>query len=365
MDADNSHPMARMPDAERKRVTERITLEWAYRTADFVRIADRERPDFALWNSTEERPFGVEITHLWPNQSQARLHMLPGYMDALWKGGRHRHRDDVEALKVSTFTVHDADGNLKHENLPGILTRPSTRGEFWNALADTIEKKSGLNYDQSEFSHINLAIYDWFDIPRNLTQLATSDLIDKRVAEALRTTPFREVVLLTYDSTSEEADELDDDDPDRSSPAPVLKRIGLRQRYILDRFYCTCHAIAEHLNTTCPDIDGAEASALLNRLTCDFVTRRLGLGTAVIARGTPHVLFGPVAIGLTTGIEVLDFVEFLTPDFEAATITDRLPPEIEDDILIRVGDGTLRAGSVENAHESETAAGMRDPRDTA
>ncbi|OZC75997.1 hypothetical protein CH251_08550 [Rhodococcus sp. 06-462-5] len=341
-------PFAGMTSAERKRAHERIILEFVYRPDDFDEIDERERPDFALRSNTDTEPIGVEITQMFPDGSHARVHMMPGYLESLWKGARHRHRDDVDRLQSTTVKVTDKDGNVKHENLPVVLVEhPPTRSDFHTVLAETIEGKSGLHYDYTEFQHINLIVLDWFRLDFNAQRYSASLLLNDRVRDALRTTPFREVHLLTYDTGPVRADDSSSSEDIRVEP--VLKRVPLKELLLVDRFYCACAGIHEILSETERD----DAADYLNRVACEFVTRRLGIGRIVSERGGPHVQFGAAAVTLTADakFEILEYLEHSYGDAEPIEILERLTAEQEERLVQRLREGAFEPGLAYETHD--------------
>ncbi len=334
-------PFAGMTSAERKRAQERIILEFVYRPDDFDEIDERERPDFALRSNADTEPFGVEITQMFPDGSHARVHMMPGYLESLWEGARHRHRDDVDRLQATTAKVTDKDGNVKHENLPVVLVEhPPTRSDFHAVLAETIEGKSGLNYDYTEFQHINLIVLDWFRLDFNAQRYSASLLLNERVRDALRATPFREVHLLTYDTGPDTSSKAPTKDDDRF--VRTLRRVPLKELMLLDRFYSACHGINEILDGTDRDDD----AVYLNRLACEFVTRRLKIGKIVNERGGPHVQFGSAAVALTEEgkFEILEFLELPDIHDEAVQVAERLTADQEESLLEHLSKGALEQG---------------------
>ena len=180
-----------------KQLWERSILELVYDPDEFI-VEQSDSPDFHL-RRQGARPFGVEITDVFPDESDARMRMVPGYMQSLWDGGRHLHKDDIKRLEVSTLEVTDADGNNKR-SIIGIVRENLSPLEHFERVAAAIERKNAsyLGYDKT-LGHINLILADHIaERPKENSEFRTSDLLWPQVREALRTTPFRSVRLIAH-----------------------------------------------------------------------------------------------------------------------------------------------------------------------
>ena len=181
----------------RKQLWERSILELVYDPDEFHVLAS-DSPDFHL-SREGGPPFGVEITDVFPDESDARMRMVPGYMQSLWEGGRHIHKDDVERLEVTTFEVTDADGGNKRSIL-GIVRESMSPADHFERVARAIERKndSFLGYEKS-LGHVNLILADHIsERPREDREFRTSEILSPRIREALRVTPFRSVRLIAH-----------------------------------------------------------------------------------------------------------------------------------------------------------------------
>ncbi|WP_040866216.1 hypothetical protein [Nocardia exalbida] len=357
-------PFAGMTNEQRKRIQERIMLEFVYHPDHFAVIQEQERPDFALAFRDDSKCFGVEVTQLFPNETYARLHSMPGYMQSLWDKTRSPIKEDAAVLDVTDVRVTGPDGVVKYEAMPVIITKPHTRADFHAGLAKIIEHKSGLDYDFSDFSHINLVVLDWFHVDFNAQNYSTDLLLNSRVRSALRATPFREVHLLIYD-TGPDGRSAEPAAEESVSPThrrqPILKRVALKKLLLVEQFCLAYLLITERMAGTGREQD----AAYINELTCGLVTRSLGIGTAVILRGIPHVRFGAAAIGLSeSGITLLDDEDWPLTNAEPADIAERLLPEQETELRESLARLAFMPGTSMDTHEPPSRARLlRHPPD--
>jgi hypothetical protein len=155
-----------------------------------------ERPNFTLTRFKNSKPFGVEITQLFPNESIARLSLVHGYHHRLWSGGSHLHKSDRTILKAGKFEIRDKDGNVNQTDVPGVLVETPGLGAFRQRLRQAIEEKSGKGFEADLLMHMNLVILDWFDCAFDPSDYYTDRFFDDEMRAALRDCPFREVYLL-------------------------------------------------------------------------------------------------------------------------------------------------------------------------
>lgn len=326
-------PFEGMSPAQRKQAQEDMILRMAYDVPSLTRVHQRERPDFAVWIPGNPNAVGVEITQIFQSESHARLSFINGYAEDLWSGGRHRHRDDVHVLEVSEATVTDKDGNVKHEALPVIVTRTATAEDFRAGLASAIRHKASLNYSSESFSHLNLVVLDWYRVPFDSRDYPSDRLLDAEVREALRSSPFREVHLLIYDTSKQESDET-------AVLRPRLKRIRLQQLFLLEQYYLTAHAIdASTYGERLTDEDE------LANLTADYLTRVVGLGTCVVERGVTCVSYRGASAGLShgAGFHIFDHLDFPV-ECQSAQPAERLPDDVVAEVTTYLERNVFRSG---------------------
>ena len=325
-------PFTGLNAQERKRLQETIILKMAYDLSCFQSMTPRERPDFALAHQSG-RPFGVEVTQLFVNESQARLNLLPGYANRLWAGGSHMHKKDVKLLRATTVTVTSKEGKVRHAGLPAIFTDAPTVAEFRSRLCETIQTKSARGYDSGDFTHLNLVIHDWFHLPFNADEYSTDQFLDNDIRATLRTCAFREVLLIVYNTAR---------DAEYSSDKPTkldARIIPLQQLLAMERFYVTIQIIDQECHATLRDV------AELNRVTIDHISRIQGYGDPVICEERPFLRYGGSLIELgNNGILVRDSTDHELTRYPRLDIRDRMEPEVENRVTERAGANVLRCG---------------------
>lgn len=321
---------SRMSPAERKRHQERVILGMVYDPMDFIEVVEQERPDFAIRRSAvDDAPFGVEITQMFPNETIARLNLLDGYMGQLFQGGPLRHRDDTENLTVSEISVSDKDGVVRHENLTAIVTPQATRLQFRQELAATIHAKTGRGYDMTSLSHLNLIILDWFHLASDLSQYAVDTFLDDSVVSALLESPFREIYLVTYDTSS--ASPRNED----GSVTPQAKVVPLQQLLLANRYFVTASAIDSHAEIICTD------TAHLSRLTSEHIVAIQQIGWLVEVDGLVCVRYrGSAAGARESGMVLYEYGDYFVIEDQVAP-TESFNAEIAADIVESVRSHTL------------------------
>lgn len=183
---------------ERKRKWERSTLELVYDPVAFEIVHD-DSPDFRL-SRPGKAPFGVEVTDVFIDDSQARMLFVEGYMESLWKGGRHIHRDDVVNLEVAELEVTDPTGEREPRKIQGIVRTNPTRDDHYERIAEVLERKNAaFRLYERELGHTNLVIADHFPTTSGIEkEFRSADILLPRLREALRTSPFRSVKLISH-----------------------------------------------------------------------------------------------------------------------------------------------------------------------
>lgn len=300
-----------------RREQERAILRMIYDGEKVTDVVDRERPDFALQIQGNPRPVGVEVTQIFPSEAHARMYLLPGYLQDLWDGGDHRHKADRKILQVERVTVRTKEGQIKSENLPVVMTQTPTEVGRNDALAEALRRKAAACYDDSEFSHINLIVYDWFRLSFDASNYSTEQLFSPEVKEQLRASPFREVFLVTGNTA------VDADADGKKRPAWVvlpLRMILLVSEYFLALQGLHKHAPAEAYN------DESEAAEVV----ADYLVNRRAIGRVVAHEKRPLVLLGSAAIGLVPEwhLDMLDYQDFPTDMLVEFETQGALPDEL-------------------------------------
>ncbi|MEV6880298.1 hypothetical protein [Amycolatopsis sp. NPDC051128] len=326
-------PFAGMAPGERKRAQEVAILRMAYDLSSFHSIIPRERPDFALTRRAGGRPFGVEITQLFIHESQARFNLVHGYAHRLWSGGSHLHKRDVNILKSVTVEITDKHGNLRQANVPAIIMESPTVADFRSSLCGVIRSKAARRYDSDGFSHLNLVILDWFELKFDATEYLTDQFFDQEVRSALKESPFREVLLIIYNTAGSK-------DADPNEPAkPDARIIPLQQLLAMERFYVTGGVIDRECDGILGDV------AELNRLAIDHVTRVQGYGEAVECEGRPFLRYRGTLIELgEQGMQVRETGDYEMPSYPTIAIPDRMESEVEERVTAAVEASVLGFG---------------------
>jgi hypothetical protein len=180
-----------------KRDRERAILRTVYNETEFERIEEGEEPDFVLHHKRGGAPFGVEVTELYASGTDARLKNIPGYSRTLMAGGRHEHRDDIGALRVSEVVVSTKDGQFLEHTKAVISKVPPVSG-IQAMLADRLSRKGqDVSRYRSGLSHANLIVFDrtnrFIGMPR---EYLWHVLVNAELRELLANSPFREVSLV-------------------------------------------------------------------------------------------------------------------------------------------------------------------------
>lgn len=189
--------------AERRRYTARdvelALLRTVYDVETFATVKQRERPDFALAYGGSAQPFGVEITEIYANESDARLENLDGYLQELWDGKPHRHRDDVGVLKTGPAQFLDKDGNVTGE-FPVVMMELTKIPTLPRLIAERIDRKNGHYTDYMDgMTHVNLIIHDRVShSPPSSDQVFESSIfLSDETRAALNSSDFNEVFLVS------------------------------------------------------------------------------------------------------------------------------------------------------------------------
>ena len=300
---------------------------------------ESERPDFILKHKgATEGNFGVEITELFVNESDARLTNIQGYFDdiitgkANRKGSPYRHADDVAGLPVESVTVTDKDGNVKYESLRVIFREFTPEDQHGRRLAARIAEKNRLVADYlNRVDRVDLVVYDWMEAGPPIGEShAVNDLLVGELREALNDSRFGEVYLV---STTLDGDEV---------------YRPLRLLCLLEAAYIFTHSFEE----TPELVENME----LEQATAVFAhaARARDLNVGYASDGEALVLYGGVGMQFVeSGVQFIEF-DGVNPNTSA-----ELPiPAIDEERLSAIIDhyvsvskrGLFQSGLVYPAH---------------
>lgn len=199
--------------------TEKWILDMIFQESD---ITKSEQPDFIIKKSNSI-VFGVEITQLFFDESNARVHCNPKFFDSINKDGTLSNKKDESNLKVVTLTSIPKTKDEKPITVKGIVNKnPPNIPDILNRLCEVIETKDlkfeGYNKD---LSYIDLIIFDYEHpfISRKAINFNYRLLYIDRLKKAVVNTNFREIYLITQFDTNE------------------LEYIDLRTEYFIEMFY--------------------------------------------------------------------------------------------------------------------------------
>jgi hypothetical protein len=177
---------------------ERSRLRLIYREEEFESIDDYDPfPDFIL-RRLGHPPFGLEVTDFYHSETMARLDKDPNYGDELMRGGRPRHKDDIETAQV--VTVEFNPGEPDSWKTEAIFVELPPLSDYAQLLSTRIRKESRKAFASAPgyLSHINLLIVDRDDrLGGTSVQEVCRHIFTPDMKRALIETPYREVFLVT------------------------------------------------------------------------------------------------------------------------------------------------------------------------
>lgn len=105
------------------KISERNCFDAVYEKSDW-HVASSEAPDFVCRRN--ERPvLGVEVTEFFSTESDARLEKIKGYSLDLLSGGKHRHKADIEAVKLGKLIFNSQKIDCIMRDWPSFKERVS------------------------------------------------------------------------------------------------------------------------------------------------------------------------------------------------------------------------------------------------
>jgi hypothetical protein len=280
-----------------KQQIERAIFDAVYDRARYVAIEHRDRPDFAVYRSTDRKlAFGVEITEVYTADSNARLQNIEGYFEELISGEPHRHKDDIDELKVETVTLLDKDGNVKAEGLTVIFQKMEQTHNLPALIAARIKEKNARASDYAtDLTHVNLVIHDRSqNLTANLGETyPVNRFLSGEVKQALDECVFNEVHVV----------ETDNDGVQVVRP--------LRALALVEAGYMFLQALKDELGTETIEISDEDGHSLFIQ-----ACRRNGLMLDYVVHETQGICayYGGLGIHFSeSGIAILDTSDFPPP----------------------------------------------------
>ena len=176
-----------------------------YRSRMPARVFPNERPDFLVRLAAESAEFGVEVTEFFDSEVEARLQRLPGYVGELLDGGDIRHKEDRRHLTVDKVSLRDADGTVRHSDVPAVIRQVPNLETCSRKVADLIRaKNTRLGDVPCSLSHVNLIVADRTGLLTHLEPASFYQLYSgPELRQAVRCCKFREVYFVTSFKTGE------------------------------------------------------------------------------------------------------------------------------------------------------------------
>lgn len=180
----------------KKRVDEWRIFNFVYGSRTNLTVMHEDKPDFWIKNECGDH-FGVEVTQLFINESDARLKKIKGYSSDLLESRNYRHKDDKDNLTIDNIEIISKDNN-RTETVAIIQELPD-REKYLSIIANSlIEKNQQLQHYNKDLNYHNLIIDD------NLTCLSLQSketfynfIISDEISNLLIDSNFHEVFLVT------------------------------------------------------------------------------------------------------------------------------------------------------------------------
>lgn len=160
-------------------------------------IISSESPDF-LCNRDGATVLGVEVTELWHTESAARLKNLEGYALDLLDGGKYRHKDDKDNMKVEVVKYTPKGKEDKAKEINAIIHEMPSLKEKVSLLEDAMKSKEDkISAYIKNCPVVDLIIEDasslfWFEKYENIFH-PISGFVNR---SSIINSPFREIFLI-------------------------------------------------------------------------------------------------------------------------------------------------------------------------
>lgn len=184
-----------MRDKE-KLTDERIIFNLIYGTRKDLIVNHRDKPDFWIENEIHQK-FGVEITQLFINESDARLKNIPHYMGELLDLKKYRHKDDKINLRIDEIEIINPSG--EKTKTEAIIQRVPNRQKYLNKLASRLNEKNSLIVDYNkDLSYHNLIINDYSNCLALFKKVDFFNVLySDNIIKLLLESDFHEIYLIT------------------------------------------------------------------------------------------------------------------------------------------------------------------------
>lgn len=187
-----------------KRLWEESSFNVVFNRNDYFSIEHVDRPDFVLRREPDGPLFGVEITDCYANESIARLHNSPNYLENLHNGKNFIHFQDHEILTVSKVDIIGPDGSPKQSAVPAVITESPRRDSVLNMMAEILDRKTA----KSHWYHSNLEssslVVDASSCLRIPVPFAPRQMLTPPLLRALQITTFSEVFVIAMTTETRE-----------------------------------------------------------------------------------------------------------------------------------------------------------------
>lgn len=175
---------------------ERNILDLVYKDQSKLTVIHKDKPDFIIKNENGDE-FGVEVTELYNNDSDARLKNIPNYTKELIDTKKYRHKHDKKILRVEKISINKLDGEIVETT--AIIQESAKLSEYLKQISEKIDAKT---HSKKEYTtnllHINLIIKDNSDV---FLQTDAKDFFDlfftDELIKSVMQTDFKEIFLIT------------------------------------------------------------------------------------------------------------------------------------------------------------------------
>ncbi|MDR7130630.1 hypothetical protein J2X69_002986 [Algoriphagus sp. 4150] len=157
----------------------------------------KDKPDIWVDNLKGEN-FGVEITELYKDQSEARLNNVKGYLNKIINLQEYIHKHDKENLKKVNISYYDKS-RKEEVNIPSVLTKAAGFEEYFKLVElSIIEKSSKSKQYNKNLNYHNLIIHDNTSGLKFESNTVINFFSKNSISEAILGSSFEEIYLITF-----------------------------------------------------------------------------------------------------------------------------------------------------------------------